>query len=306
MADVLMTTAKTKSHRITPKVHFVMRVSPSSVEFDIVGRRAQNFLEARLHITRRSLHVAVGTGGHGFGQRNGLICGNIGRIFDIAVVHPGNGMPAHGPPKRPHSRRHCLGLREQLVAFDRIEPDERQRGDLRIGRECRRNARVAGVSVGDIPLVERLHKVERQIDVAHRRAIGLGRRIEKRIMKRQPRKTNPGVTRKLECSGERKRCAGAVTEKCETRRIDVALRARSNHPNRSHHIVKGGWRRVFRRKPIIESNHMHVERIANPLAQRVFFARIAEREKESACGAPQADGEKKTDEKKTDEEKTEE
>ena len=35
-------------------------------------------------------------------------------------------------------------------------------------------------------------------------------------------------------------------------------------------------------------------------------ARIAEREKESTCGAPQADGEKKTDEKKTDEEKTEE
>ena len=35
-------------------------------------------------------------------------------------------------------------------------------------------------------------------------------------------------------------------------------------------------------------------------------ARIAEREKESACGAPQADGEKETDEKKTDEEKTEE
>ena len=35
-------------------------------------------------------------------------------------------------------------------------------------------------------------------------------------------------------------------------------------------------------------------------------ARIAEREKESACGAPPADGEKKTDVKKTDEEKTEE
>ena len=35
-------------------------------------------------------------------------------------------------------------------------------------------------------------------------------------------------------------------------------------------------------------------------------ARIAEREKESAVGAPQADGEKETDEKKTDEEKTEE
>lgn len=35
-------------------------------------------------------------------------------------------------------------------------------------------------------------------------------------------------------------------------------------------------------------------------------ARIAEREKESASGAPQADGEKETDEKKTDEEKTEE
>ena len=35
-------------------------------------------------------------------------------------------------------------------------------------------------------------------------------------------------------------------------------------------------------------------------------ARIAEREKESAAGAPQADGEKETDEKKTDEEKTEE
>ena len=34
-------------------------------------------------------------------------------------------------------------------------------------------------------------------------------------------------------------------------------------------------------------------------------ARIAEREKESASGAPQADGEKETDEKKTDEEKTE-
>ena len=35
-------------------------------------------------------------------------------------------------------------------------------------------------------------------------------------------------------------------------------------------------------------------------------ARIAAREKESACGAPQADGEKETDEKETDEEKTEE
>ena len=35
-------------------------------------------------------------------------------------------------------------------------------------------------------------------------------------------------------------------------------------------------------------------------------ARIAEHEKESASGAPQADGEKETDEKKTDEEKTEE
>lgn len=35
-------------------------------------------------------------------------------------------------------------------------------------------------------------------------------------------------------------------------------------------------------------------------------ARIAEREKESASGAPQADGEKETDEKKMDEEKTEE
>lgn len=35
-------------------------------------------------------------------------------------------------------------------------------------------------------------------------------------------------------------------------------------------------------------------------------ARIAEREKGSASGAPQADGEKETDEKKTDEEKTEE
>ena len=35
-------------------------------------------------------------------------------------------------------------------------------------------------------------------------------------------------------------------------------------------------------------------------------ARIAEREKESASGAPQADGEKKTDEKKTDEKKTDE
>ncbi len=35
-------------------------------------------------------------------------------------------------------------------------------------------------------------------------------------------------------------------------------------------------------------------------------ARIAEREKESASGAPQADGEKETDEKKTDEEKTDE
>ena len=35
-------------------------------------------------------------------------------------------------------------------------------------------------------------------------------------------------------------------------------------------------------------------------------ARIAKREKESASGAPQADGEKETDEKKTDEEKTEE
>ena len=35
-------------------------------------------------------------------------------------------------------------------------------------------------------------------------------------------------------------------------------------------------------------------------------ARIAEREKESASGAPQADGEKETDEKKTAEEKTEE
>ena len=34
-------------------------------------------------------------------------------------------------------------------------------------------------------------------------------------------------------------------------------------------------------------------------------ARITEREKESAAGAPQADGEKETDEKKTDEEKTE-
>ena len=112
-------------------------------------------------------------------------------------------MPAHGPPKRPHSRRHCLGLREQLVAFDRVEADERQRGDLRIGRECRRNARVAGVSVGDIPLVERLHKVERQIDVAHRRAIGRGRRIEERVMKRQPRKTNLGVARELERGSKR-------------------------------------------------------------------------------------------------------
>ena len=35
-------------------------------------------------------------------------------------------------------------------------------------------------------------------------------------------------------------------------------------------------------------------------------ARIAEREKESASGSPQTDGEKETDEKKTDEEKTEE
>lgn len=35
-------------------------------------------------------------------------------------------------------------------------------------------------------------------------------------------------------------------------------------------------------------------------------ARIAEREKESASGAPQADGEKETDEKKTDEKETDE
>lgn len=35
-------------------------------------------------------------------------------------------------------------------------------------------------------------------------------------------------------------------------------------------------------------------------------ARIAEHEKESASGTPQADGEKETDEKKTDEEKTDE
>ena len=42
------------------------------------------------------------------------------------------------------------------------------------------------------------------------------------------------------------------------------------------------------------------------LTDEQLSALIAEREKESASGAPQADGEKETDEKKTDEEKTEE